>query len=302
MTDLNAAKAIVRDRRERAEKARETLMERLMADAVFEDAYRKKSWLDFEIARRSVYGLEAETLRKEREELSARLSSIAADKGIRGWDEPDYFCAKCSDTGYRKGGKCECLEEARIKVNLDRNPSLAAAPRALRDIDFSFYGDKSAEYTKYAIFLHNNFLRGALNLCTLIGAPGTGKTYIAEATLAEALYGGSSVSVINSVRLNRIFLEYHCAPLEKKAAVWSVLIEPDVLLADDLGVEAVLNNVTLQYLYELLTERAEKKTILTGNLSLRGLEEKYGQRIMSRLADKRRAAVLKFGGADYRLN
>lgn len=301
MRDIFKAEALIRERRERAEREREMLLEELLNDGEFAADYSRLSWLNFEIAKREVYGMPLEKLGEERELLREKIHRVLAEHGARG-EGADYSCKACSDTGYINGKRCDCLERARIEINLSENPFLMEAPSSLKEIDFPFYGAKSAEYCKYARFLHNNFVKGGLNYCTLIGAPGTGKTYIAAVCVKEALYDGAEVRVINGVRLNRTFLEYHCAELARKASVWAELAEPDVLLIDDAGVEATLNNVTVQYLYELLTERADKKTVITSNLDLRGLENKYGQRILSRLADKRRGAFLRFSGEDYRID
>ena len=181
------------------------------------------------------------------------------------------------------------------------NPNLSSRPDRLKDIDFKFYKSGATTYAKYAKLINNNFVKGEINFCTLIGASGTGKTYLAETALKETLYLGATISELNAIKLNRVFLEYHCAFLENKGDIWDELVTPDVLLIDDLGVESLLNNVTVPYLYELLTERADKKTIITTNFDLRKLEEKYGQRIMSRLSDKRKSLVINIGGEDYRI-
>ncbi len=301
MNDLLKAKRIIAARREAAEKAHEKLLDELFSDTVFADLYQKRSYLSFELARREVYGLPADEIKSEYEEICKKLIEYLNLRGIRTVDEPQYSCQKCSDTGNVGGKRCECLEKARIDVDLEENPDLKNLPQGLLSVDFSFYGERRAEYEKYAKFLNDVFLRGGLNFCTIIGAAGTGKTFLAEVCAKTALYDGASVSVVNAVKLNRIFLEFHCAPLERKAGIWKKITEPDVLVIDDIGVEATLNNVTLQYFYELLAERAGKKTLLTGNLDLRGLENKYGQRIFSRLADKRKSAIVCFSGDDYRI-
>lgn len=300
MRDIILAKAMLNDRREKAEKDYADVLELLRSDKEFDEDYSRHSYLEFELARREVYGLEAGELKTERDKLKEKLAKCFEKNGMVGLGKPAYTCQKCSDTGYYGGKRCNCLEKARIEVNLDRFPALKDLPATAAEIDYGFYGGNNKAYEKCAEFLRDNFVNGDLNFCTIIGAPGTAKTYFAECCIKEMLLKGASITIINGVKLNRLFLEYHCAPLEKKASVWSEL-ECDVLLVDDLGVEAVLNNVTVQYLYELLTERAEKKTLITSNLDLHALEEKYGQRILSRLADKRRSAVVPFGGSDYRL-
>ena len=82
--------------------------------------------------------------------------------------------------------------------------------------------------------------------------------------------------------------------------MWDELSQPDLLYIDDLGVEPILNNVTVTYLYALLVDRMDKKTIITTNLDVMKMEERYGERILSRLLDKRKGAMMTFEGEDLR--
>lgn len=301
MRDEIIAKAEIERRRRNAEKEYEEKSEKLEKNEVFSDAYARVSYLKFEFARRKVYGLPIEDeLLEEFREKSDIVAEAQKKIGIIN-DEPDYFCKKCSDTGVFDGKICECFEKARVDAVLDEYPFLRGLPEKLRDINFDFYGDEKENYAKRVKFLNNCFLKGDLNFCTLTGAPGSGKTYISYVAIKEALLSGKSVKVINAVRLNKEFLEYHCASIEAKNALWEEIAGYDYLLIDDLGVESALKNVTAQYLYELLAERMEKKTLINGNLSVKNIEEKYGQRIFSRLSDKTKSAVIEFSGGDYRL-
>lgn len=301
MKELTEAKAAVAARKALAEKIYEEKLNALKEDPVFEEAYRNLARLKFEIARREVYGLERSDLEKEMAEKESFVKRFFSENGMGTGEGPEYFCKKCNDTGYVDGKKCDCLEKLRVEIALRNTPSLKEVPSSLASIDFDFYGKRRDTYKKYAAFLQKKFAEGGIRFCTVLGASGTGKTYLATTAAREALEKGLSVAVIKSVTLNKIFLNYHCAPLERKEGIWAAVADPDLLVVDDLGVESLLNNVTVQYLYELITERAEKKTLFTTNLDLKQLEDKYGQRIFSRLADKRLGAMILMEGEDYRL-
>ena len=88
--------------------------------------------------------------------------------------------------------------------------------------------------------------------------------------------------------------------MQDKNRLWKTFEDADAILIDDLGTEQVLNNVTIPYLLELLTERTDKVTIITTNLSALDLEQRYGQRIVSRLLDKKLSYPLIFKGNDLR--
>ena len=301
MKDVRKALLRIEERKEAAEEGYEKIVRDLTNDESFEESYRRLSYLNFEIARREVFSEDVSDLIAERQTLRAVVDEAFVKKGALGYGKPRYSCSKCKDTGYVNGKKCACLERERIEVDLTDNPVLRDLPAEMKGIDVSFYGENAAAYLLRIKSIRKSFVKGEQNFVTLIGKAGTGKTYVAATAVKELLYAGQMVSVVNAVKLNKIFLEYHCAYLSEKAAVWEQLIEPDVLLIDDLGAESVLNNVTEQYLYELLVERMDKKTIVTTNLSLDSIATRYNQRIMSRLSDKRRSLVLELVGSDLRI-
>ena len=301
MRDLTKALSIIAERKSRAEKEYDDLLSLLLSDEDFERDYRRMSYLNFEIAKKEVFGEDATELRPERETLRKIVEKTLKDHGAVGLDQPKYVCKNCRDTGYASGKKCACLERARIEVDLSDNPSLQAVPDGLKEVDGAFYGKNENAYLLYLKDIRKGFVKGDTRFLTLIGKAGTGKTYIALTAVKEMLLAGAMVRVLNAVQLNKIFLEYHCAYLADKGGIWETLVEPDVLLIDDLGAESTLKNVTEQYLYELLVERMDKKTIVTTNLSLDAIAQKYNQRIMSRLSDKKLSSVWEIEGEDLRL-
>ena len=76
-----------------------------------------------------------------------------------------------------------------------------------------------------------------------------------------------------------------------------------LLLIDDLGTEPMMRNITVEYLFTLLNERiaAKRHTVIATNLSPVQLQERYGERVMSRILDRSRGVALKFVGRDVRL-
>lgn len=212
------------------------------------------------------------------------------------------YCNICSDTGIIDGKLCKCAENIRIKLVIEAFPQLENLPFALKDIDFNFYNGKKDFYKKCSSFIEKNFFEDDKSFLTIMGGTGVGKTYLALVAIKQALQKGKTINIINTIALNKIFLEYHCAPLSEKNAIWKGLMNSDLMLIDDLGVEQIFNNVTLPYLYELMVERLGKQTIFTTNMELRDLEAKYGQRILSRLCDKRNSSILPIYSQDLRFD
>ena len=81
------------------------------------------------------------------------------------------------------------------------------------------------------------------------------------------------------------------------------LVEAPLLLIDDLGAEPMMQNITVEYLFMLLNERmtAKRHTVIATNLSPTQLQERYGERVMSRILDRSRGVALMLTGKDVRL-
>lgn len=80
------------------------------------------------------------------------------------------------------------------------------------------------------------------------------------------------------------------------------LMESDVLMIDDLGSEPLFDNVTVTQLFNVLNERmnAGKATVLSSNLTMKEIRERYTERIASRLSDNRSSYEYRFFGSDLR--
>ena len=82
----------------------------------------------------------------------------------------------------------------------------------------------------------------------------------------------------------------------------SPLLDVDLLVIDDIGAEPQFKNVTCEYLYLVISERARyhKKTIITTNLKPLEFIDRYGERIYSRIFDKSKSILLNLKGEDLR--
>ena len=82
------------------------------------------------------------------------------------------------------------------------------------------------------------------------------------------------------------------------------IVHCDVLLIDDLGMEPLMENITVEQIYNLLNSRLLRGhyTAISTNLSRLELKQKYTERVTSRLLDARSALAIPFMGKDIRLN
>ena len=134
------------------------------------------------------------------------------------------------------------------------------------------------------------------------GSVGTGKSRLTECIAGELTKKGFNVVFLSACQLNTIFLTYHIAPVYDKSFYISLLSGCDLLVIDDLGTEPIYKNVTLEYLLTVLSERNSKNMpyIVTTNLTQEQLLDRYGDRILSRLNDKKQGIRIEINGKDLR--
>ena len=113
---------------------------------------------------------------------------------------------------------------------------------------------------------------------------------------------GFNTLFLSAYELNSVLLKYHTAPIGEKELYAQLLCDCDLLVIDDLGSEPVYKNVTEEYLLMIINRRAtnEFPTIITTNLTQEQLLDRYGDRTLSRINDKRRGIFLELKGEDLR--
>ena len=80
------------------------------------------------------------------------------------------------------------------------------------------------------------------------------------------------------------------------------LYSVDLLLIDELGMEPMLNNVTIESLFAVINERLRRRKaiLITTNLTPNDIKARYTERISSRLLDKSSSQVYRLTGVDLR--
>ncbi|HOV70134.1 MAG TPA: ATP-binding protein [Clostridia bacterium] len=134
----------------------------------------------------------------------------------------------------------------------------------------------------------------------LLGKTGVGKTYLAMCIVRAVMDKGYAVLSTNAFGL----FERLAQRLSGQDIDLNHIRQADLLFIDDLGMEPVLNNFTIEYLFEILNARLlnRKNTIITSNLTAKELQERYTDRITSRLFDQANSLVIYMPGKDLRLS
>ena len=219
--------------------------------------------------------------------------------------KPVYYCKNCNDTGFISGKECDCLKREKINLVLKANNLSIENLPSFETTNFDVYEQNSQQIMD--IFkLAQNFVTQPnttkLNLI-IFGNTGVGKTYLSECILNCALSNNYLPIFLTAYNLSEVFLNYHTANVENKNSIIEPYLTCDLLIIDDLGSERIMNNITREYLYIILSERSKNnlKTVISTNLTPNAIMDVYDERIFSRIVNKRESILVNFAGTDLRL-
>lgn len=236
-------------------------------------------------------------------EIRARKKACLKKLGLEEKDiKPQFECDICEDIGVIDGKHCKCRNKILNEILLERS----GISGELNDFSQAKFNSESAEAEKiFKIFKDwtDKFPKITKKMIYITGATGVGKTFLLKCIANELIKKEVYIFYSTAFRMNNDFLEYCKDRSDDKNAFLEPYLNSEVLLIDDLGTEPILNNITLDYLYLILNERliSGKSTIINSNLDLDKLIDRYGERIFSRMINKRDGLTIKFNGEDLRL-
>ncbi len=213
--------------------------------------------------------------------------------------EPIYDCPICKDTGYADGKQCICLKQrvidelynqSTIKQILEReNFSTFSLDYYSKEHDGTHkhtpYENASNVLDKCKAFTDNfeNEHPGIL----IYGETGLGKTFLSNCIAKALLDKGHTVLYLTSINLFENILSdivMSNSNEKDKRILYDYIYNCELLIIDDLGTELPNTFVTSQ-LFEIINLRNNKSlsTLISTNLSMRELSDRYTERIMSRI-------------------
>ncbi|MDY3817180.1 MAG: ATP-binding protein [Candidatus Limiplasma sp.] len=247
-------------------------------------------------------------------DLNRRIAERLAAGGLpEDFLQPVYTCARCRDEGYLYNPSrqmCSCMEQELIRRlmaenGLDDRQIFARFNDQLYDGQPDETGVSPRQRAmlnrkvaqRYAEDYPDTQTRDLL----IAGKSGLGKTFLLKCIAQRVAQRGYTPTYVSAYRL---FETARQAYMENNSALMNPYMDAQLLLIDDLGSEPLMNNVTVTQLFNLLNERqmAGRHTVISTNLNMKELQERYTERIASRLLDETGCARLTFTGSDIRRN
>lgn len=219
--------------------------------------------------------------------------------------EPQYDCPDCHDTGYIGSQKCHCLRAREIEILYDQSHLKdLIRQQNFRTLSEQWYQGEDLQRFRKAVQVSrtfiNNFRQDYENLY-FYGTVGTGKSFLSICIAEQILNLGAPVLYFSASALfDRISSYVFGRARAEYQSFLDDLYGCDLLIIDDLGTEMTNSFVSAQ-LFSLLNERHlnRKSTIISTNLSLEELQDRYSDRIFSRITSN--YTVCKLTGPDIRV-
>ena len=256
---------------------------------------------------------ELEKLKLKNQALQYELNDILDKLGFaKNWLEEWHTCEKCKDTGYIDGKMCDCLKKL-LKDTANEQLN-RISPLSLSDFEsfsLEYYSkipmseNAKSPYEQMSGVLANckkyaeNFSTESSSLL-FQGSSGLGKTHLSLAIAKTAIEKGYGVIYVSAPAiLSKIENERFGGRDVIKNDTEQLIMNCDLLIIDDLGTEFA-TRFTVSAIYNIINSRmiTSKPTIISTNLSVRELQEKYNDRTVSRIIGTLRR--VEFVGTDIR--
>ncbi len=250
-------------------------------------------------------------LKQNNQTLQGRLNEMLVTEGyVQDYLEPHYSCSLCGDTGYIDGKMCDCMKKLLRAESYRRlNALTPLSLSTFESFSLDLYPDKADGESRRS---PRSVMEGVYNNCrnyaadfslsspSLImqGGTGLGKTHMSLAianTVIQKGFGVVYCSVNNIItKLEREHFGRDDGDTDR------MLLECDLLILDDLGTE-FKSSFSGAEIYNIVNTRlmTQNPTIISTNLSIQELQERYTERFASRIMGN--YVRVTFCGRDNRL-
>lgn len=246
-------------------------------------------------------------LQERNGKLLERRAEILVSAGYPAdYSDVRYECEKCGDTGFVDLKMCECMKRALVLAGYESS-GLGGLIRTQSFENFSldYYKDGGANYSNMEMFLVSlkrfaeSFDGDTYRNYLLMGSTGLGKTHLSTAVAKTVIDRGYDVLYVSAVGMISDFEARRFGSGNGEGRDTERYYGADLLIIDDLGTE-VVNQFTVSCLYDVINSRINNRrcTFINTNLTRKEIEDKYSERITSRLFGE--YYPLPFSGTDIR--
>ena len=254
------------------------------------------------IAKLSKKSLKAQALRRE----TLKNAGYPED-----FLEVKYTCPVCRDTGSHDGYYCDCYKKL---IKQTAKEELGIAPllekSTFEKFNLKYYPDITdgvlevsqkehmSEVLEFCREYAKDFSRKSEGL-VLLGKTGLGKTHLSLAIANVVIDKGYNVYYNTVQNVMNILEKEHFGKSKTDESIEEDLFESDLLILDDLGSEFT-TQFTISQIYNIFNTRIINSlpTIISTNLTLSDIDEKYSQRTASRIVGN--TTLIQFCGKDIR--
>ena len=259
-------------------------------------------------------GARAEGLPERMEKVSARIRTLLEEKGLPAdYLAPVYRCPICCDrgrTGETVREPCICLKRAYRKKLREKIGLPAAQEETFESFNAELFSDETLPGRNYS---QRELMSLWRRTCeewadhypdtqwrdlVLTGKSGLGKTFLLRAMAERLIERDIDVLIVSAYKMVELLRNAFFAGDGSAEE----LISAEVLMIDDLGSEPMMQNVTVEQLFNLLNERRNRgrSTVISTNLDMNEFRNRYTERIASRLRDRSICRILPLEGDDLR--
>ena len=248
--------------------------------------------------------------------ISEKKQQLLLDAGYPAdYLELTYTCPDCKDTGFIGQEKCHCFKQA-LTFAMSEASTL---PKVLEKenfntFSFSYYDDMTAD-SQLRLTPRSNMRKivadakcfveefdSKTRSILIYGNTGVGKTFLTNCIAKALLDSAHHVVYMTSHSLFETFEAHRFDHGEQPDAnsLYQYIFRCDLLIIDDLGTE-LSNSFTNSMLYTCINERQlhGKSTVISTNLSLEQLRDRYSERVFSRITGN--YTLWKLIGKDIRV-
>ncbi len=251
-------------------------------------------------------------LHQQLAEIAAAQKRLLEEHGFPSdYLEPVYNCPDCKDTGYLPGKtavreKCHCFRQQEISILYAQSHIQDMITREnFSTLSYEYYRDQDLRHFEAAVRLSKKFVQNFkedYHNLFFYGTVGTGKSFLSGCIAKELLETGNSVIYFSASGMFELLAMYSFDAKVKESlyGLYDDLYDCDLLIIDDLGTEITNNFVTSQ-LFSCLNQRhlRQKATLISTNISLEELRDRYSDRIFSRITSS--FTLCKLTGPDIRI-